>query len=779
MPPHAKNPFTADGWTRLPPPTAESPAPSSIIMHPKHQVLVFFCSGDASALLSHFKLISLLPERGSWDALFTHFNTRMAAHDALSAIDESESLTGFKTWSRRLQVWRSLKPSVRIMDQELHDAWLGSYCGVVCFLHYLAFSGGSADVSIPKALANAARKILLQDWKKEVTDPSCNALKRLFVSPTSKSDKFQKSYKECVDVLKSFQWWPSTWAHQGPDVRLMSVSDSIVNPLPLCRESGIGLRDELSQYLNKHVLGQPDAVQRTVEAVVEKLSGAAELLKPAVIVSAGPSGHGKTYLVKHLVEALFPGASPEQLDAVYLYFSVSHMTDKTSLSSLIGASQGLNQSEHPGRLVTFLQHQQKALSPTHAERTIHWIVFLDEVDRAYPSLLEDLRQWFDQGVVISGFGETLHARNGIIILGTNAGTSITVRMPDGRDRQSTIDVLSRPAPTSAAERDHVMKMVKHAVHEDLCHEQSATFGRLTYIVPFFQFSPEEFKQLLATWLHSEVCGRIKSFQGVPVPSGLAVRFSGDVIDWLHSTYDEKAGLRGLTYRVNRVAAELTKLFSSARCQDLARHAAVFDIDVSLRADDHLCFSHQGQSIVYQGGSAMSGRKSDLSHSLSNSTASAKKRAKASTAAAEADDATSAVAAPRIAAARLAQSSDSRLKSCQAIADAINQLGSSFRGSREEFRAVVACKLGGHSGSDIAASTFKKAFHQSRFRSKGKSKQWVLVPDHSVMDVELTSSVTDDHDADESEGALTSDRRKRQRTTAPVSINPSAELGAAM
>ena len=104
MPPHAKNPFIADGWTRLPHPTAESPAPSSIIMHPEHQVLVLFCSGDASSLLSHFKLMSLLPEGVSWDALFTHFNARMVQHDQQSTIDESESLTGFKTWSRRLQV---------------------------------------------------------------------------------------------------------------------------------------------------------------------------------------------------------------------------------------------------------------------------------------------------------------------------------------------------------------------------------------------------------------------------------------------------------------------------------------------------------------------------------------------------------------------------------------------------------------------------------------------------------------------------------------------------
>ena len=176
MPPHAKSPFTADGWTRLPPPMAESPAPSSIIMHPEHQVLVLFCSGGAYSLLSHFKLTPLLPDGMSWDALFTNFNTRMAAHDALSAIDESESLTGFKTWSRRLQVWRSLKSSVRILDQELHDVWLCSYGGVLCFLHYVAFSGGPAHVPIPKVLSSAAKNILLQDWKKEATDPSCNAL---------------------------------------------------------------------------------------------------------------------------------------------------------------------------------------------------------------------------------------------------------------------------------------------------------------------------------------------------------------------------------------------------------------------------------------------------------------------------------------------------------------------------------------------------------------------------------------------------------------------------
>jgi len=773
MPPH-KNPFTADGWMCHPPSSNEAPSPSHIIMHAEREVLILHCSGAVSSLLSHFQLIPLLPETASWSALFIDFNSRMTIHDQQSFIDEAESMSGFGTWHRRLQVWRPLKAPVVVLNHQLQDAWLCSYRGVICFLHYLAFSGGPVDVPIPQALSTAAEKILMEDWKGYITLPSCNPLKRLFVLPTSKSDKFQKSYKECVDILKPLDWWPLAWAQQGPDVRA-PVSDSNANPLPLCRKYEASLRNELAQHLNKHVLGQPDAVRRTVDAIVDKLSGAADGNKPAVIVCAGPSGHGKTHLVKHLAEALFPGLNPEQLDKVSLYFSVAHMMDKASLSSLIGASQGLNQAEHPGRLITFLQQQEKALTPAHAERKIHWIVFLDEVDRAYPTLLEDLRQWFDQGEVISGFGDTLHAKNGVIILGTNAGTGITVRTHEGRDRQSTIDVLSRPPPSSIGERHYVMREVKRAIFEDLCHGQSATSGRLTYIVPFFQFSPNEFKQLLATWLHSEVCGRIKHFQGVPVPAGLVIRFGGDVIDWLHSTYDEKAGLRGLTYRVNRVAAELTKLFSSARCQDLARHAGAFGIEVSLRADDHLCFSHQGQSIVYQGGSGMSGRKSDLLLSTSNSTASAKKRAKTPIAAVEVDDATSAIAAPRVAATRFAHSSDSRLKSCEAIVDAINQLGSSFRGSREEFQAAVASELGGHAGSDIAESTFKKAFHKSHFTGKGKRKQWVLVPDHSAMGVESTRSVGGGHDTDELEGASTSDRRKRPRTTAPDSISPSVDV----
>jgi hypothetical protein len=79
---------------------------------------------------------------------------------------------------------------------------------------------------------------------------------------------------------------------------------------------------------------------------------------------------------------------------------------------------------------------------------------------------------------------------------------------------------------------------------------------------------------------------------------------------------------------------------------------------------------------------------------------------------------------------------------------------------------VACTLGGRAGSDVADSTFKKALRKSHFIGKGKGKQWVLVPaQHTPMDVESTSSVGDEADADKLEGASTSDRRKRQRTTA--------------
>ncbi len=785
MPPAIKNPFAENGWISTPLPTIEASSHDPVIMHPDQETISLYSNGGASTLLSHLKLFSLLPEKASWMTLFADFNTKMAPHDQRSSIDQNESLTGFKTWHRRLQVWSSLKPSVTILTEELHDAWFCSYRGAICFLHYLAFnSSAAAPVSLSKALSEVAKKILMQSWQGEEGDAkvSCHPLKRLFVSPTSKSDKFQKSYKECVDILKPLGWWPQAWNHLGPDVRVTQTSEdsTVKTPLPLCRKYEAGLRDEVVQHLNKHVLGQPDAVRRSVDAVIDKLNGAADASKPAVVVFAGESGHGKTFLGKHLVEALFPGLLPEQLDTVYLYFSVSHMSDKSSLSSLIGASQGLNQSEHPGRLVTFLQHQQKALSPAHAERKIHWIVFLDEVDRAYPTLLEDLRQWFDQGVVISGFGETLHARNGIIILGSNAGTGITVRMPDGRDRQSTINVLSRPPPSSPAERDCVMVQVKRAVLEDLCHGQPATYGRLTYIVPFFQFSPEEFKQLLTTWLHSEVCGRIKNFQGVPVPANLEIRFSGDVIDWLHSTYDEKAGLRGLSYRVNRVTGELTKLFESASCRDVARDAAAFSLETSMGEDNCLRFSHQQQMINYEHKSAMSQtrRSSNINllqrHKAATGTikAAAKKRSQPPTATATAlrDSSTSSAA--------VSFQPTNGLKSSHAIVDAINKLGASFCGSREEFQAAVAGELSGRAGSVIADSTFKKAFRLSCYTSQGKGKQWALVPTHrtpmtaqstvcTVKDAEMTSADDNEADNEDVEDQLEGvpHPRKRQRTDA--------------
>jgi hypothetical protein len=116
--------------------------------------------------------------------------------------------------------------------------------------------------------------------------------------------------------LKSSKWWPPAWTQQGPDVRVTPVVDSNTNPLPLCLQSQAGLRNELAQHLNRHVLGQPDAVRRIADAVMDKLSGVAHLSKPTVIVSAGPSGHGKTHLVKYLVESLFGDLSPQQMDTL-------------------------------------------------------------------------------------------------------------------------------------------------------------------------------------------------------------------------------------------------------------------------------------------------------------------------------------------------------------------------------------------------------------------------------------------------------------------------------
>jgi hypothetical protein len=600
----AKNPFTIPGWTRDPLPGDEA-SDSLVIRHPERQVVVLHSSVAGTSLLQRLGLqlpSAVKPASGSptsecakasaaysadadaWSAVIDDYNQIVKEHDEkLPMLKTDENVGGLKTWNERLQVWTTKDTGTCICGIQMKDVRLASFRGVLCFLHFLANKhkqNATAAAAPSTAVAQRAEQIVLADWH---ADPPANVLKRLLLVGSKSGDNYEKCYKKCHEAFDKLHlpWWPAQWANQqGPDGAAVgaaaaaaaaaagssaAAAKSNIPPLPLCKtEAQLKSEQALIDTLSGTVFGQPLAIRHAVNAVWHRLTGTANPDMPTVIVFAGPSGHGKTHLGAELVKALFDSKlTSEQLNRVYLYFSMASLTDKSSISTLLGAAQGLNQCEAPGALITFLKHQKESLTPAHIDTDLHWVVFLDEVDRAYTTLLEDLRNWFDQGQIRSGFGELVEARKGLIIIGTNVGAGVTIRQKDGYgERLSTENCLSRPMPPSAEALAEVRAKVQKALLADLCHGQAPTFGRLPYLAMFFHFSDEEFEKALTDFIHVKIAHRLKAVKGVHVPSNFQICFDSTVVAWVFPFYHHKTGFRGLEYQITSLLGECRKVLLS-------------------------------------------------------------------------------------------------------------------------------------------------------------------------------------------------------------------------
>lgn len=158
---------------------------------------------------------------------------------------------------------------------------------------------------------------------------------------------------------------------------------------------------DLESLLHKFVIGQEEAVKEIAEALRRARSGIGNSNKPiGSFLFLGPTGVGKTETAKALARAYFGDENR------MVRLDMSEFQSPGSIDRLIGSSQ-LNQQ---GRLVTQIKDNPYTL------------LLLDEIEKAYPEILDIFLQILDEGFVTDAFGEKVNFRNTIIIATSNAGS---------------------------------------------------------------------------------------------------------------------------------------------------------------------------------------------------------------------------------------------------------------------------------------------------------------------------------------------------------------------
>ena len=161
---------------------------------------------------------------------------------------------------------------------------------------------------------------------------------------------------------------------------------------------------ELEQRLRAHVVGQDEAIAAVSAAIRRNRVGISPKHKPVSFIFVGPTGVGKTELVKQLADDLFN--APESL----IRLDMSEFMEKHSVSRIVGSPPGYVGYDEAGQLTEKIR------------RKPYSVVLFDEIEKAHPDVLNVLLQILDDGQITDAHGRKVNFENTVIVMTSNAGS---------------------------------------------------------------------------------------------------------------------------------------------------------------------------------------------------------------------------------------------------------------------------------------------------------------------------------------------------------------------
>ena len=160
----------------------------------------------------------------------------------------------------------------------------------------------------------------------------------------------------------------------------------------------------LSDRLKEHIVGQDEAVEAVSRAIRRGRVGISPKKRPVSFIFVGPTGVGKTELVKQLANDLF-----DDVDAL-IRLDMSEYMEKHTVSKLIGSPPGYVGYDEAGQLTEKIR------------RRPYSVVLFDEIEKAHPDVLNVLLQVLDDGRITDAQGRVVNFENTVIVMTSNAGS---------------------------------------------------------------------------------------------------------------------------------------------------------------------------------------------------------------------------------------------------------------------------------------------------------------------------------------------------------------------
>ena len=259
--------------------------------------------------------------------------------------------------------------------------------------------------------------------------------------------------------------------------------------------------DELKSRISKYIIGQNEAVDAVTRAIKRKRAGVSVRRAPVSFIFAGPTGVGKTQLVKVLARDLF--SQPDTL----IRLDMSEYMEKHAVSKLIGAPPGYIGFDEAGQLTEKIR------------RRPYSVILFDEIEKAHPDVLNILLQVLDDGKLTDATGRTVNFENTLIVMTTNAGS----------ERSSAISGFSETNEQMGKER------TERALSSFLRPE---FLNRVDEIITFHALSREDFVAIARL--------QVAELADVLAARGIHLTCTEDAYRVIaESSYSEKYGARNM------------------------------------------------------------------------------------------------------------------------------------------------------------------------------------------------------------------------------------------
>ena len=275
-------------------------------------------------------------------------------------------------------------------------------------------------------------------------------------------------------------------------------------------ELSVGELGELSglyERISTKVIGQEEAVNAVVRAIKRKRAGVSYRQNPVSMIFAGPTGVGKTELVKVLAQDLFK--QPESL----IRLDMSEFMEKHSVSRIVGAPPGYVGYDEAGQLTEKIR------------RRPYSVILFDEIEKAHPDVLNILLQVLDDGKLTDAQGRQINFENTVIIMTTNAGS----------ETSSSISGFAEKRETLA--KDRTEKALSSFLRPEF-------INRIDEIITFRHLDKSDFVKIADIML-----GKLRDHLA---ESGTKLIYGDDVLKLIaEESYSEKYGARNMRRFIER------------------------------------------------------------------------------------------------------------------------------------------------------------------------------------------------------------------------------------